>query len=115
MILPNKNNTAIVFKHKNSDGYNYLTITLNNFDTYKNDLLNSTFKDELLDLINGLNKQVKEIKKIAKFFTSLSVIDYLPGYEDFNSVSVSMDLYNVMAYTNDKINFLKDFLSKLEK
>ena len=115
MVLPNQNNTAVVFKYKNSDGYNCLTITPNNFDTYKNDLLNSTFKDELVDLINGLNKQIKEIKKIAKFFTSLSVIDYLPGYEDFNSVSVSMDLYNVMVYTADKINFLKDILNKLEK
>ena len=26
MVLPNKNNTSIVFKYKNSDGYSYLTI-----------------------------------------------------------------------------------------
>ena len=110
MVLPNKNNTAIVFKHKNSDGYNYLTITLNNFDTYKNDLLNSTFKDELLDLINGLNKQCKAVQKIGKFFTNLSA-----SYEDFNNVSVSMDLYNVMVCIMNKINFLKDILTKLEK
>ena len=115
MVLANKNNTAIVFKYKNSDGYNCLTITQNNFDTYKNDLLNSTFKQEVLDLINGLNKQCKEIKKMVKFFTSLSVTNYLPGYEDFNNVSVSTDLYNVMVYTTDKINFLKDILNKLEK
>ena len=115
MVLPNKNNTAIVFKHKNSDGYNCLTITANNFETYKNDLLNSTFKDELLDLINGLNKQCKAVQKISKFFTNLNVIHYLPGYEDFNNLSVSMDLYNLIVYVNDKINFLKEILNKLEK
>ena len=100
MVLPNKNNTAIVFKYKNNDGYNYLTITQNNFATYKNGLLNSNFKQEVLNLINGLNKQFKTLKKVAKFFTD---------------VDINMDTFNLMVYINGKIAYLNDILNKLEK
>ena len=115
MVLPNENNSAILFKFKNSDGYNYLTITQNNFNTYKNDLLNSNFKSEVMDLIKELNKHDKNLNEMAKFFNNLNKVSFLPEHENFNTVDMRSPIGELRGNIGNKIIFLKDILNKLDK
>lgn len=115
MVLPNENNSAILFKFKNSDGYNYLTITQNNFSTYKDDLLNSSFKSEVMDLITELTEHLKNLNKMVKFSNNLNKVSFLPEHDNFNTIDMVGPLSELRDNMGNKIMFLKDILNKLDK